>query len=382
MARRLAAVLAVLSSPVVHADGIEWTASGFLTLAAGRVFGGDPGANFNGYQGPVYIADYGQGGVYEKPKGWSLGPDSKAGAQVTAVVNPQWSVTTQAVLRGALSGRPDLEWLYASWKANDKLTVQIGRKRLPLFYYSESQDVGFSMPWVRLPPQAYGWNVVNFNGANLLWRDQWGQWTASSEVFLGGETRRDNPYEHIYYGKNARIDETWNQIAGADVLLTREWLEMRFSHVQSNWGYSGSGQAGPVFWPKSRQRFYSASFNVDYAGWLAICELSYVDRRQAYEYDYAQMLGIGRRFGKWLPMLTYANFEGHYVKGPFYSGTDSEAHATLALSLRYDLTATSDIKLQIERWKDRNGPDFNAVQGVPTGQGNPVLFSVSYDQVF
>ena len=30
-------------------------------------------------------------------------------------------------------------------------------------------------PWVHLPGQVYGWEIVNYNGANLLYRDQWGR---------------------------------------------------------------------------------------------------------------------------------------------------------------------------------------------------------------
>jgi hypothetical protein len=380
----VAALGLLLPCGTAQAEGIVWTASGFLTLGAGRIFGGDPYANFNGYQAPIYIADYGQAGIYQKSHGWSLEPDSKAGLQVTASFNPQWSLTTQAVMRGAANGRPDLEWLYASWRADDKLTLQFGRKRLPLFYYSESQDVGFSMPWVRLPPQAYGWDVVNYDGANLQYNDQWGNWSARLEAFLGGETRRHNPYLTIYYGKDAKLNETWNHILGADVTLSRDWLDLRFAYVQSDWSYSGSSPylALPVVWPSSRQRIYSAGANVDYQGWVGIAEVSYLNRKAAYEYDYSQMLGIGHRFGKWLPMLTYANFSGHFIAGPVYAGTDNEANSTLALSLRYDLTASSDVKLQLERWKDKNGPNFNATTGVPTGQGNPVLLSISYDQVF
>lgn len=377
-----ATALAVSVAQGADLAGIEFTGSGFLTLAAGRILSGDAPANFNGYQGPVYIADYGQAGVYEKDKGWSLAPDSKLGLQGVATFNPSWSATIQAVVRGASRGGTDLEWLFASYKVNDKLTLQMGRKRLPLFYYSESQDVGLSMPWVRMPPQAYGWDVVNFNGANLIYRDQWAGWSSAAEVFYGTETRSNNPYLRLYNGKTARMNETWNNILGADWAVSRDWLDLRFSYVQTDWEYSGSTPQGFVSWPSSRQKFYSVTANIDYHDWLLISEISYLNRRPAYEYDYSQMIGIGHRFGKWLPMLTYANFDGHYIKGPAYSGTDNESHATLAFTLRYDLTASSDIKMQIERWQDKNGVNFNSTSGSAVGQGNPSLLSVSYDLVF
>ena len=58
--------------------------------------------------------------------------------------------------------------------------------------------------------------------------------------------------------------------------------------------------------------------------------------------------------------------------------TSFEAHSTVAFTVRYDLTANSAFKVQIERWKDRGGPNFNA--GV--AYGNPRLLTLSYDMVF
>lgn len=356
----------------ITAGGIEFTGSGFLTVAAGKIVGGDPETNILGYSSPTFVADYGQAGIYEKNQGWSLGPDSKLGLQGTAKFSPAFSMTTQLVVRGAHNGYTDLEWLYGSYRINDKLTVQVGRKRLPLFYYSESQDVGLSMPWVRLPPQAYGWDIVNYNGANLLYQDQWGDWSSSAEFFFGDEKRRDNPYQRIYNGKHSKTNERWSNIVGADLTLSRDWFEARFSYVESDWEYWGDAAQG-----KAKQQFYAAAFNADYEKWVVRSEFSYINRRETYENDFAQLLAVGYRIGKWLPMVTYANFNGNYIDNTagFFTSDASEKHTTRSVSLRYDLTASSAIKAQYDWWSDRS-----AVNG-PV-QGNPRLLSVSYDLVF
>jgi hypothetical protein len=140
--------------------GVSYSVSGFLTIAAGKVVSGDGARDFNGYQGPLFIADYGQGGVYEG-KEWCLKPATRLGVQGTATFSPQFMLTAQAVLRATRNGKPDLEWAYGSYNFSEKLSLQLGRKRLPLFYYSETQDVGFSYPWLHLPPGQYGWEIVN-----------------------------------------------------------------------------------------------------------------------------------------------------------------------------------------------------------------------------
>jgi hypothetical protein len=135
-----------LSLASFASQAVDFSGSGFLTLAAGKML--------DSKQDDAYfVSDYGQAGIYEKGDSWKIGPDSKLGLQGTATFNPQWSATAQVVARGAREGKVNLEWLYGSYNITDNLTLQFGQKRLPLFYFSESQDVGFTLPWVRLPPE-------------------------------------------------------------------------------------------------------------------------------------------------------------------------------------------------------------------------------------
>jgi hypothetical protein len=183
---------------------IRLSGSGFITLVAGQAFGGDPVQDSNGYKAPLYVADYAQAGIYEADL-LTVRPDSRIGLQGSMHFGTNTSITGQIVSRGAHGGNVNLEWLYASHNLSDKLTLQIGRKRLPLFYYSETQDVGFTYPWVHLPPQPYGWEIVNYNGINVLYRDQWGDWASSLNFFGGNERRDDNPFWKIYNGARPKL---------------------------------------------------------------------------------------------------------------------------------------------------------------------------------
>jgi len=363
--------------------GVGLSGSGFLTLAAGKIVKGDPRQDFDGYRAPIYVADYGQGGVYESG-GWSAKPVSKLGLQGTAAFAPQFSLTGQVIARGARDGKLDLEWIYANYAINDELTLQAGRKRLPLFYYSESQDVGFTYPWVHLPPGQYGWEIVNYNGANVLYRSQWGAWSAGMNVFAGAETRTDNPYWKIYNGKNTRTDSKWSHILGADLSLTRNWFEARAAYIQSD---IQNRPEGSDYSPRARQRIYSLSLNIDYGDWLVRNEALYMDRKPVGEEDYSVLIGLGYRIGKYLPMLTsnryWMRLTPHFADPAIIDPAGinpqaAEGWMTTALSLRYQLTATSVVKIQLDRWHDRNGPAFNG--GVP--YGNARLLSASYDTVF
>lgn len=387
-----ALVLLLLLFSLAQAEeetGVSFSGSGFLTLAAGKVLSGDGPRDFNGYKGPIFVADYAQGGVYEGNE-WCFKANTRLGLQGTAIFSPQFLLTAQAVLRAARDGKPDLEWAYGSYQFSEQLSLQLGRKRLPLFYYSETQDVGFSYPWTHLPPGQYGWEIVNYNGANLRYQGQWGNWSASLEAFAGDESRANNGYWKIYHGKYTRTDSRWSNIAGADLMLAQDWFETRIAYIQSHFQnrFEDPAVLPPYdYMPAAMQRIYSLSFSVDRQHWVVRNEYLYMDRKDAGEEDYSFLLGVGYRAGKFLPMLSYNRYQmdlnpanaNPAVADPAYIDPLAvERWSVVALSLSYALTNTSDLKLQLDRWTDQNGANFNG--GV--AYGNPTLLSVGYDLVF
>lgn len=354
--------------------GVEFSGSGFLTLAAGKILGGnhEPATDV-GFHCPCFISDYAQAGVYERG-GWRFGPDSRLGLQGSVSAdNGRYALTGQVVARGADGGSAGLEWLYGTIELSGKFTLQAGRKRLPLFYYSESQDVGFSFPWAHLPPQLYGWEIVNYNGVSLGYRDQWGQWTAAGTLFGGSETRKDNGYWKIYNGKDSRTDSRWSDIAGGELKLGREWFEGRVLYIQSYTQNKAVSAGATDFSPRRRQRIYGLGFRADYGNWIAHSEFLYIDRKADYGQDYSQLAGVGYRLGRFLPFVSYNNYRQRTRPE---LAQPAEGHATWSVVLRYDLTNSSDVKLQLDHWQDKTKPGFGSFHG------DAHLITVSYDMVF
>lgn len=411
----LAAVVMTLGVSPGHAmdvDGIELAGSGFLTLATGRMLNGST-ETASGYRKPFFAADYAQAGIYDGSSGLQWKPDSKLGLQGTATFPGQaWSVTGQLVARGARDGRVDLEWLYASYKLNGHFTVQAGRKRIPMFYYSDTQDVGFALPWAHLPSQLYGWEAVNYNGVNLSYQGQWGEWTGAMDLLAGSESRKETGYWKIYRGKRNRTDIKWEDIVGGDIALTRDWLETRFVYLQSKmrsrnvngiwdgaltpgartYGQDPSGDtaADPGFGnPAGNQKIYGLTFNVDYRNFLVRSEIIYIDHRQSMGYkDHAFIVGAGYRFGRLTPMVTVADYRSQAITAAGAASDAQEATRTTSLVLRYDLTPSSDIKVQFDSQKDRSGPHYTLDQiglgtSVPGNRyGNSRLLTLAYDMIF
>lgn len=375
-----------LNSPLTAAmdwAGIDFQGTGFLTLAAGMTLNGGVAQPNSGLNCPCFVSDYAQTGVYQQG-GLQWQPDSKLGLQGSAVFNPRFSVTGQVVARGAAGGQLDFEWLYADWKLNDELTLQVGRKRLPLLYYSESQDVGMSFPWVHLAPQLYGWEIVNYNGLNVLYRDDWGDWSSSMNFFAGSETVKDNGYWKIYKGNNTRTDSRWSNILGADWVLNRDWFTARVGYLQSDIQNSDPLSATPlVLNNKTQQNLYTASLNVDSDHWVARAEFLYINRKASYGEDFSQMYGLGYRIGKWLPMLSYHNYEMVQRLDVGLHPSQSEAHSTTSMLLRYQLDDSSALKLQYDRWQNKAQlPFFAWSPNTSVPIGNVDLLTMSYDLIF
>ena len=282
------------------------------------------------------------------------------------------------MFRGAADGRPDLEWLYGEYRFNDDINLQFGRKRLPLFYYSESQDVGFSYPWVHLPPQLYGWEIVNYDGLNLNYKTQIGSWTHTLEVFAGNETHHDSGYWKIYNGNDTKTNAKWSHILGTDYDFSRDWFEGRLLYIQSytqnDETQGGDGTtAATSYSPPDMQHIYGASVNIDYHDWVIRGELLYINRKHDYGMDHTQLVALGYHFGDWTPMLSYANYK-QQLNSDFQGA--AEGHATVAALLRYDLSASSDIKIEFDDWRDHTAPGYSSIHG------NTRLLCASYDKVF
>jgi len=384
----LALVLAVAAS-TSHADegnGPEFSGSGFLSVGVGKMLGGTQ-SNVGDYECPCFVSDYAQAAIFDGRSGLQWRPDSKLGLQGDVSFD-SFSVTGQVVARG--TGNADMEWLYGTYRVNDRLTLQAGRKRLPMFYYSDAQDIGVALPWTHLPTWLYGWQAVNYNGVNVQYRDQFGDWTAALNLLAGDEHKKDSGYWKVYgNGRQSVTDVHWTNIAGGNLSLSNDWLETRVVYLQSNtqdvnvngvWNYTTltydpAAGAGPV----AKQKIYGLTVKADYGNWLLFNEFIHIDHPGLTYRDFAQIVSVGYRLGQWIPMATWGHYRGTVVATGVLPGAPASianSQQTLTLSLRYDLTTTSDLKLQYDHTSDHSAPGFNP------RYGSSHLLTLAYDLMF
>lgn len=360
------AVMAALGLAALPASA-DITFNGFLSVVGGQVTSGKNFDYSSEISCPCYIADYPYVGIYDED--WSFEPDTTFGLQANAVINDQLSVTGQLVGRGADEFDVSLEWAYFSYKLGEEWTLQGGRKRLPLFYYSDFFDVGYAYTWIRPPGDLYGWQIVNYNGFNLLYQSQWGDWSATGNLWLGSEKDDDNELlSEVYYLR--RIEENWKDMVGGYLDLSYDWFNTRAVYMRSRvdrFDFPGgvktpinySSDDGTVSTPTEDrlQHFFGLSFNVDYADWLVRSEFNWFYR----PYDSPSednvykilLLGVGYRIGDFTPMLTYSEFKEDKAVYTFV-----EEHSTRIATLRWDFTESAALKFQYEDFKDDSFGDW------------------------
>jgi len=392
LSRLMLLVSALASTSLVHADPnladeapaaptasapadtpSNFHVTGFLSVIGGQVFNGSLPGNYigpsqiNGVNCPCYIADWANGGVYRD--NFSLKPESHAGVQVQYNFSPTLNFVGQVVVRGE-DTTPNVSWAYFNYKLDDHWEVHAGRQRIPLYYYSPFQDVGFAYPWVSPPPELYGWDATNYNGASLRYTNSFGDNNVTASVFGGEEKVAESGYYKILYA--GHTDVSWSDIIGADLELNHGPLTVRAVYLQSNTTTTNPGLSLDL---ASKLKAYGVAVNLDFDSWFVLSELTQLTRDYGptvYSYKApAATIGAGLRLDKWTPFINYATYS-ESADNPTLFPTSPSKFKRTSLTLRYDIDSNSDIKTQVDHHLDTTS----------NTSGNVNVVRVSYDRIF
>jgi hypothetical protein len=358
-----------LSQAVNAAPDVQF--SGFLSVVGGKVLSGTrtealPDATNPLASCPCYLSDWANFGVYEKK--FSIAEESRIGVQATAKFSTDLRATAQIVSRGTDTS-PALTWAYLSYQLSPNLELQVGRKRIPLYYYSDFQDIGVAYPWVTTPPELYGWDATNYNGASLRYKTTVNDAAVSASVFAGSEKIKDDRY-FLTYG-SPRNEHHWKNIFGGDVEVSKDWWTVRGVFIQAKPEFSDLDD--PSNDVRQTMEAYVVAFNADFDNWFILSEIGtnnrdYKDGSGLKVKSPAYSIGAGYRLGKWTPFINYGDYQDNYNDPAV---TDLHWNR-LALTLRYDLTNSSAIKVQFDDQKEKSAPWLGDVK----------VLRISYDMVF
>ncbi len=325
----LAVMLVVTTLCLYKPVAAEIKLNGFGSFGVGTVV-----------EGQEFLADFPKTGIYDTDL--STRPDTTLGLQFSSYFNNEFSLIAQFAVHGATDYDPEVDWLYLNYYLTPELSLQAGRKRLPLYYYSDYFDVGYAYYWIRPPPDVYTFQIANYNGVSLLYETALGRWDTSLNLYFGSEESEDNELLGLLFG--ASVDETWKDMIGVVGTASYDWFEIRLTHMQGLIDRTISGV--PVI-NDVKQQFLGMSVNLTFDHLLVLSELNnYQQPDNDVEYN-AYLLSFGYQIGELTPHITRSGF-----RQDINALGNDERHHTTSVGLRWDVAKNIAVKIQYDKVVD------------------------------
>jgi hypothetical protein len=297
------------------------TFSGFGTL--GEVHSDYRRADFTG----EYIQPHGAG----YSQSWSPTPDSDLGGQADLRIADGLTAVVQVISRDNDDGnfKPGVEWANIKYAFTSDLAVRVGRTLLPTYERSDSENIGYALPWVRIPNEIrFSNSATHSDGVDVLYRVKTGDVTQDLQLQFG-RTSEDFSGA-VFRGKDLVVLSDTLQYGDTSVHLAYQTMMYTFSVL-----------------PPARFRLASAGFTYDPGTWFVTGD-SNVAHYDFFGDFYAWYLSVGMRFGHFTPYLIYS-LEDAPDSAPPSGLTQLGDERTMGAGVRWDFAKNIDFKAQLQR---------------------------------
>jgi hypothetical protein len=311
-------------------------------------------------------------GTVSEPNGvgysrrWSPTLDSDLGVQANVSLTGALSGVVQVLSRDDADGnyKPTIEWANLKYQITSDLALRLGRIVLPTYDRSDTQNVGYALPWVRVPIEiTYTSSATNADGIDLLYRLSTGAVTQNLQLQWGTGTQ-DLPGAAF----------TSNR---AHIALFEDTLQ--YGDASLHLIYQMSDSLG---YPPVRLALEDVGFTYDPGAWFATADSNHT--KDAYFGDFISgYISGGVRVGRFAPYIFYS---ATHALSTGTSGLQSlgDQH-TMATGVRWDFAKNLDFKLQVEQVTidtlDDPAAFSNLQPGVRVGDKADVV-SLALDFVF
>lgn len=306
------------------AGGVELNWSGFATLGYAR--------SNSDY---TYLGSINRDGTFRT--------DSLVAGQLDLRLNPEWSATVQAQIAPAANHddrwSAKASWAFVAWRPDNDWLVRAGKARVPLYLYSESQDIGVATDMVRPPAEQYSIApTTDFTGLfatrNLPLRERdlsidayAGQATAHQRIWYRDGIPGLSPAGAYYQAMDVKVgglvltlrDPSFTWRLGAHSARTRrsdgQPLPVSYPRVDVAPGIGywqvDSSLPGPGVSYTARIRNLIVTTGADWhlpAGWRLIGEYLRIDQRDTDigSEGHAGYVALAKRIGAVTPYVSWA----------------------------------------------------------------------------
>ncbi|MFV1984855.1 MAG: porin, partial [Thiohalomonadales bacterium] len=288
---------------------------------------------------------------------------SRLGLNITAEINNKIKLYSQ-LLGASGSGNYDLQvdWAFIDITLSDEFSVHAGKIKFPVGIVNEYVSVGYAYLWLEAPNVFYSTQVPlgpqvtreAYSGASILWSHSIEEWTLGAD-FFAGEVKMNVADVRKLRGITLRAD--WD-----DQVL-----------IQAS-SYSGTMENSTIMPAMNQQPHDVNTFGVkvDINNIVAYAEIADVSMGAVSVMAASTWYTtFGYRMGKWLPHLTYENFEK--------DDPVSEEQNFTTLGLRYDIMANTAIKFRLSKIKTIKG---KGMFDTTPNDNSTMLFGFGIDIVF
>jgi hypothetical protein len=296
------------------------TFSGFGTL----------GEVHSDYDRGDFIATVGEPRGAGYSRAWSPTLDSDLGAQANITVTDALSGVVQILSRDDADGnfKPEVEWANLKYEFTPDLAVRIGRMLLPTYERSEIQNVGYALPWVRVPVEiTYTSTATHSDGLDVLYRVHTGAVVQDLQI-LWGAAIEDLP------GTAFTSDHAHVALVGDTLRYGDASLHLVYQHCE------------PTGFPPARLQLFGAGFTYDPSAWFVTGDSNHT--HDPYFGDFlAWYLSAGVRFGRFAPYATYSSTHAGSAGSSELKSLGNEH--TVGAGVRWDFAKNLDFKLQLDQ---------------------------------
>lgn len=311
-----------------------------------------------------------------QPKGagftepWSATPDTKLGIQFNFNPTDRLSAVAQIMSQYQYDGtfKPDLEWFNVKYQVTPDLSIRAGRIAIPTFMVSDSLNVGYALPYARIPVEVFSQlPITHSDGIDGAYRTHVGAVTNTAQAFLGGFSSKlpnqgDYDADHLY-----GIADTIEYGAAT--------LHISYQALRYDLSFEG------LVLSKDPQQIATIGGSYDPGKWFASAELIR-SADDAFGLFYSWYAYAGRRLDQVTPYLGYASAAmdrvGSLGLPPFIN------QDTATLGVRWDLMKNIDFKAQLDHVARHGGFNQFFVNQQPGFQqrGTDEILTVLVDFVF
>jgi hypothetical protein len=289
------------------------------------------GAVHSDYRLADFTGDFLQPSGAGYSRSWAVTPDSDLGGQANFKIVDGLTGVVQVLSRDDADGnyKPSLEWANIKYAFTSDFEVRLGRTLLPTYERSDSENVGYTLPWVRLPNEIrYSNSATHSDGIDVLYRATTGPVIQDLQLQFG-RTSEEFPGA-VFAGKDLVVFSDTLRYGDTSVHLAYQSMKYTYQEMAP-----------------AQFRLASAGFTYDPGTWFFTGDSNFA--HYAFFGDFfAWYLSAGLRLGQFTPYAVYSTEHAPSTVPP--SGLASLGNErTVATGVRWDFAKNLDFKLQLQR---------------------------------